>query len=452
MFLTLLFQICVLTSVISCMTIRAAHTAKLDLVNRPADNLVLEQMLTTELVEGHYQEAIKLGLQHLNPFSMNLVNLRLLIQAARLDKQFDLADELIRLGRLLYPSDAHIDIEDRLVNLAKGECHEALKPIETVWLTASQRHILAQIDKQCPVEWQPSLQLSSWVAKPKRTRSGVSEIIAEDNSFIDQVCTVFSVGCGPIPVETVHAQSERIAVQAMWHLRHLRKDRHFEHIRLQFQKDRAIYGHVHSTQAHMQFGWQFDRPHYMLRPTIMMGLHQEEEGKRPAYSQLIHAGSVSLDVPIGRHLALMSHISRTHIDQEQNRTRIDLQENGLRWRITSSLELSHKTGRLNKIPPTNDNHGPSVTQSEHIGVASKLTPQLTISIRHAVHKEQFVRTLYYLTRPHQIVETHNTIQMDLSLKTDQIIWIKAEASKSTSADILHNYKQTRLSAGFRQLF
>ena len=93
-------------------------SAEFDLANAPSDNLVLEQILIQKLLAGHYQDALDTGLPHLDPFSMSLANLRLLIQAARFEREFDLAHELIGLGRLIYPSEPSLELEDRLLRTA----------------------------------------------------------------------------------------------------------------------------------------------------------------------------------------------------------------------------------------------------------------------------------------------------------------------------------------------
>ena len=78
----------------------ADEIAIFELETSPRDTLLLEEQLLSYLQAGTYDAAIALGLNHLEPKFLGEVNLRLLIQAARLEGDFDLTRVLIRLGRL----------------------------------------------------------------------------------------------------------------------------------------------------------------------------------------------------------------------------------------------------------------------------------------------------------------------------------------------------------------
>ena len=427
-------------------------SAELDLANTPSDNLVLEQILIQKLLAGHYQDALDTGLPHLDPFSMSLANLRLLIQAARFEREFDLAHELIGLGRLIYPSEPSLELEDRLLNLAKGKCHQALRPIEKSGLSALQLDILETIHEQCPIDWMSTLHLSGWVSKPARTSSEVSKFLPADNSFIDQVCTVFSVGCGPIATKANATRVERLYLQAVWHLRHLRRDRLIEHINIQFQKNRALRGDTHGTQALMQYGWQITQPNYRVRPNILVGLDQNDVNGSSIKTQMIQVNSLSLEVPVIKNFALNTALRHTRISSDSGTTKIDFQDSGFDWQPLPTIHVSYKRGQAKTTRPAGDARGPSVTDSETFGIAAQFWDHYNLQFKRAKQTEKFSRTLYYLTAPHRIIKNTKTIRLDLPLSNSKEIWIEAEDVVSRSHDRLYNFDDSRLTLGFKAIY
>ena len=425
-----------------------SHIHALDLANRPQDSLILEQILLAYLEAGTYDAALEFGLKQLDPQLIGQINLRLLIQAARQDKQYSLAHELIRLGQLIYPNDPAFLLEERLLKLAEDKCSYAVKPIQDTSLSFVQKQIFEQIKIHCSSERQANLTIAFWLDTPPRTTAKLQQFMPEENSFIDQTCTVFAVGCGPIRLEPTQETEPRIYGQAIWHLHKLRRDWLRENIRVLFQKNHALRRHLQEDKVFAQYQLQIDRNGIQTRPMILFGVQTKDINATDRQHQTYRSATVETDLHAGNRATLTSSLSYAVTGKADGEVRSRNEKTGIRLTPHEKLVLSYEVSQDTKVVPHNDIRGPSGSTGDMMALTAKISDSVQIKIMQNRQTEQFERTLYYLTSPHQIKLHKLAIRMDISLKMSVKIWIEGEHIRSRSDDPVYDFKDARLALGF----
>ena len=420
----------------------------LDLANRPQDSLILEQILLANLEAGTYDAALDFGLKQLDPQLIGQVNLRLLIQAARQDKQYILAHELIRLGQFIYPNDPAFLLEDRLLKLAEGKCSYAVKPIQNTSLSFVQKQIIEQIKIHCPSVRQANLTIAFWLDTAPRTTAKLQQFMPEENSFIDQTCTVFAVGFGPILLEPTQETGPRIYGQAIWHLHKLRRDWLRENIRILFQKNHALRRPLQEDKVFAQYQWQIDKNNIQTRPMILFGTQTKDTNVTDSQHQTYRSATLETDLLAGSKAKLTSSLSYAVTGRADGETRSQNETTGFHLTPHEQVILSYEVSQDTKVVPNSDIRGPSRSTGDVMALTAKISDTVQVKIMQNRQTEQFERTLYYLTSPHQIKLHKLAIRMDISLKTSVNIWIEGEHIRSRSDDPVYDFKDARLALGF----
>ena len=427
----------------------ADEIALFDLEKAPQDTLLLEAQLLSYLQAGTYDTAIALGLNHLEPQFLGEGNLRLLIQAARLEGDFDLAHDLIRLGRLLYPEAPAFDIEDRLLKLAEGKCRLAVEPMRMANLSDAQRQILAQIRAICLVDWTSDITISAWVGKPLQSTANISHIDPVPDSLIHQTCAVFAVGCGAVPLSLSDQTKTQINGQAIWHLQHRRTDRLTEHIRLLLQRGQIIKGAGSEDRVFAQYAWEMNRHNLLLEPYILIGAQKKNTQNLAEQSQTMGSVGLNTEIPTGRHAFLTSSARHSIHKQDVGEIQHRAEETGFRILPHERVTLSYATGQETRLVPNHYIGGNSTSVSEAIIASLKISDRVQATLSRRKREESFEGTLYYLTSPHRIEEQKLTMRMDISIKTGITLWIETDDVISRSADPVYDFADTRLTLGLR---
>lgn len=423
-----------------------------DLETSPQDTLLLEEQILSYLQAGTYDAAIALGLNHLEPQFLGEVNLRLLIQAARLEGDFDLTRDLIRLGRILYPETPAFDIEDRLLKLAEGKCRLAVEPMRMARLSDAQRQIMAQIRAIYLDDWTKDITMSALVGKPLQSTANISHLDPAPNSLIHQTCIVFAIGCGVVPLSLSDQTKTQVNGQVILHLKHRRADRLTEHVRLLFQRRQNIDGAGSEDVAFAQYAWEMNRHNLLLEPYILVGAQRRNTQNSADQSQTIGSVGLETEIPAGRHAFLTSSARHSIYKQDVGEIEHRAEETGFRILPHERITLSYAAGQETRLVPNHDIRGNSTTVSETILSSLKIFDSVQATLSRRKQEESFERTLYYLTAPHRIEEQKLTMRMDISIKTGMTLWMETEDVISRSADPVYDFEDTRLTLGFRVSF